>query len=457
MENRNKMGTGRIGPLIFSMAVPAMLSMLINALYNIVDSIFVAQYSSSALAAVSLVFPLQQIVIAIAVGTGIGVNSLIARRLGEKRQKDAEDVAEHGLVLSILTGVVFIVLGLFASGLYLRLFAVSDSVMQQAMIYSKIAVGCSMFQVISIMAEKVQQSTGHMIVPMVQGIVGAVVNIILDPLMIFGIGPFPEMGVAGAALATVIGQITGFAVGLWGMFVHQKILHLSLKGFRMKGKVVGDIYKVGLPSIVMQSVASFMTTGINKILLTFSESAVSVFGIYFKLQTFIFMPVYGINQGSLPVIGYNYGARDKKRMMSAYRVALYGAVVIMILGTVIFQKLPAQMIALFSSDPELIAIGVPALKNISWSFIGAAFCIVNVTIFQATGHGVASLVVSVARQIIIILPVAWLLARMQGLDAVWFAFPIAEYIAVVLSGLFLIRLYKNEISKLEPIRKEEIA
>lgn len=448
------MGTARMGPLIFSMALPAMVSMIINALYNIVDSIFVAQYSQSALAAVSLVFPLQTLVVAIGVGTGVGVNSLISRRLGEKRQLHADSAAEHGIALSIIGGIVFLVLGFGLSGVFVSAFGATEEVSVQAVQYSHIAVGLSIFVMISMMCEKVQQSTGNMIIPMLQGLTGAIVNIILDPLMIFGIGPFPEMGVTGAALATVIGQIFGMLIGLWGVFKHQKVLKLNMRNFKWRLQTVKDIYRVGLPGIVMQSITSVMTAGMNGILIGFSQTAVNVLAVYFKLQTFVFMPVFGLNQGALPVMGYNYGARNKKRLFGAYRIALGTAVAIMLLGFVLFQLFPEPMLMMFvdrtdaAAMQEMLDTGVPALKTISLSFVGAAFGIINSTVFQATARGLNSLIVSVCRQLVIILPAAWLLGRFVGLNAIWYSFPIAEIASFLISYLLLWREYQSELKYL---------
>ena len=443
-----------MGPLIFSMALPAMVSMIINALYNIVDSIFVAQYSQSALAAVSLVFPLQTLVVAIGVGTGVGVNSLISRRLGEKRQLHADSAAEHGIALSIIGGIVFLVLGFGLSGVFVSAFGATEEVSVQAVQYSHIAVGLSIFVMISMMCEKVQQSTGNMIIPMLQGLTGAIVNIILDPLMIFGIGPFPEMGVTGAALATVIGQIFGMLIGLWGVFKHQKVLKLNMRKFKWRLQTVKDIYRVGLPGIVMQSITSVMTAGMNGILIGFSQTAVNVLAVYFKLQTFVFMPVFGLNQGALPVMGYNYGARNKKRLFGAYRIALGTAVAIMLLGFVLFQLFPEPMLMMFvdrtdaAAMQEMLDTGVPALKTISLSFVGAAFGIINSTVFQATARGLNSLIVSVCRQLVIILPAAWLLGRFVGLNALWYSFPIAEIASFLISYLLLWREYQSELKYL---------
>ena len=444
-----------MGPLIFSMALPAMVSMIINALYNIVDSIFVAQYSQSALAAVSLVFPLQTLVVAIGVGTGVGVNSLIARRLGEKRQLHANSAAEHGIALALIGGIVFLVLGFGLSGVFVNAFGAAEDVSVQAVQYSHIAVGLSIFVMISMMCEKVQQSTGNMIIPMMQGLTGAIINIILDPLMIFGIGPFPEMGVVGAALATVIGQIFGMLIGLWGVFKHQKVLKLNMRSFKWRLQTVKDIYRVGLPGIVMQSIASVMTAGLNGILIGFSQTAVNVLAVYFKLQTFVFMPVFGLNQGALPVMGYNYGARNKHRLFGAYRIALVTAVIIMLIGFVLFQLIPEPMLMMFvdrtdaAATQEMLDTGVPALKTISLSFVGAAFGIINSTLFQATARGMNSLIVSVCRQMVIILPAAWLLGKWFGLGAIWYSFPIAEVASFLISFLLLWREYKTELQYLD--------
>ena len=449
------MGTARMGPLIFSMALPAMVSMIINALYNIVDSIFVAQYSQSALAAVSLVFPLQTLVVAIGVGTGVGVNSLIARRLGEKRQLHANSAAEHGIALALIGGIVFLVLGFGLSGVFVNACGAAEDVSVQAVQYSHIAVGLSIFVMISMMCEKVQQSTGNMIIPMMQGLTGAIINIILDPLMIFGIGPFPEMGVVGAALATVIGQIFGMLIGLWGVFKHQKVLKLNMRSFKWRLQTVKDIYRVGLPGIVMQSIASVMTAGLNGILIGFSQTAVNVLAVYFKLQTFVFMPVFGLNQGALPVMGYNYGARNKHRLFGAYRIALVTAVIIMLIGFVLFQLIPEPMLMMFvdrtdaAATQEMLETGVPALKTISLSFVGAAFGIINSTLFQATARGMNSLIVSVCRQMVIILPAAWLLGKWFGLGAIWYSFPIAEVASFLISFLLLWREYKTELQYLD--------
>ena len=460
MQAQQKMGTMRMAPLIWSMSVPAIISMLINALYNIVDSAFVARYSADALTAVSLVFPLQQLVIAVAVGSGVGVNSLMSRCLGGKENERAEQAAEHGLGLSIFCGIIFVLVALFGSRPFLAGFTNNANVLEQAVQYSYISVGFSAFLIVYIMCEKIQQATGNMIVPMFQGLIGSIVNIILDPLLIFGIGPFPELGIQGAAIATVLGQIAAMLIGIWGVFFHQKVLKIRFFGWKIKLSMLKEIYQVGFPGIIMQSIASVLTAGMNIILIQFSEAAVTVLGIYFKLQTFVFMPVFGLNQGALPVMGYNFGARNRERLMSAYRVATSYAFMIMVVGTVVFQMFPEQMIGIFAdpNNPEatatLVELGVPALRIISLSFVFASFGIMNSTMFQAIGHGMASLVVSVFRQLLGILPVAVLLAKLFGLTAVWYAFPIAEAVALVLSFIVLLQIDKKQLRKMEPSKED---
>ena len=445
MEQQNKMGTAKMGPLIFSMALPAMISMIINSLYNIVDSIFVAKYSQDALAAVSLVYPLQMLVVAIGVGTGVGVNSLIARRLGEKRQKHADSAAEHGIALAVVGGIAFFILGWGFSGVFVGAFGASEAVSTFAVQYSHLAVGMSIFVMISMMCEKIQQSGGNMIIPMCQGLTGAIINIILDPLMIFGIGPFPEMGIRGAALATVIGQIFGMALGLWGVFRQQKVLNVNMREFKWRGQTIKDIYRVGLPGIVMQSVVSVMTAGMNGILIAFSQTAVNVLGVYFKLQTFVFMPVFGLNQGALPVMGYNYGARRPERVKKTIRLAVFYAECIMLVGFCIFQFLPDKLLGLFAASDAMLAIGVPALRIICPHFLLAGAGIVLSSVFQALGNGVFSLTVSICRQLVVLIPAAWLLSRTGEVNMVWWAFIIAEVFSLALSLVFMARINRTVI------------
>ena len=440
-----------IFPLLVSMALPMVISMLVNALYNIVDSLFVAQISEDAMTALSLVYPVQNLVNAIAIGFGVGINAQIALHLGAGEHKKANMAATHGLMLSLLHGVVITVVSILIMPTFLRMFTSDETVIRMGVTYSRIAFLFSTVIMATLAFEKIFQAVGRMRVTMVGLMAGSVCNIILDPMLIFGIGPFPELGIRGAALATVIGQIFGMALGLWGVFRHQKVLNVNMKAFKWNRGTVGDIYRVGLPGIVMQSVVSVMTAGMNGILIAFSQTAVNVLGVYFKLQTFVFMPVFGLNQGALPVMGYNYGARNRRRLMGAYRITLTAAVVIMALGLVLFQLLPEQMLMLFvdrtdaAAAQEMIEVGVPALKTISLSFLGAAFGIINSTLFQATARGMNSLIVSVCRQLVVILPAAWILGQQFGLNAVWYAFPIAEVASFFISYILLWREYRTEL------------
>ncbi|NBH79234.1 MATE family efflux transporter [Clostridiaceae bacterium] len=454
----NKMGTERVSKLIAGMALPAMFSMLIQALYNIVDSIYVAKLSQDALTAVSLAFPLQSLIIALGVGTGVGVNSLIARRLGAGNRDAASAAARHGLVLAVISGLVyglvcFLIMkpffGAFTSG--------QPAIYEQGVRYGYIVTVLSVFAMVSIACEKIIQGTGNMVIPMIQNVTGAVVNIILDPIMIFGLLGCPKMGIVGAAVATVIGQVVSMVLGLCFLFLRKQEIDIGFRGFRLDGSVILQIYQVGLPGIVMQSVMSVMTAGLNGILAGYSATAVAVLGIYFKLQSFVFMPVFGLNQGALPVMGYNFGARRRERMMQAYKVSLAAAAAIMAAGTALFQLAPGLMLSLFQSSEEaalgaaspLMQMGVPALRTISICFIPAAFGIINSTVFQAIGRGMNSLIVSVCRQLVIILPAAWLFGKWWGVNGTWYAFPFAEIFTLVLSFVLLYRDYKEEISKLE--------
>lgn len=452
------MGVMPVGKLIASMAMPAIIAMLIQALYNIVDSIFVAQIGQNALLSVSLAYPLQMLVISVAVGTGVGLNSLISRRLGEGNHKAAGRAATHGLLLAVISGLVFLVIALVAVVPYFHAFTQDAEVFGGGVTYTRIVLGLSVCSIVSVSVGKCIQATGNMVMPMLQDLSGAVTNIILDPILIFGLFGAPKLGIAGAAIATVIGQTVSMLIGLFVLLKKKHAFAVSFKRFRMSARVVKEIYQVGVPAIIMQAIASVMLTGMNAILNPLSTVAVTVLGVYFKLQSFVFMPVFGLTQGAMPVMGYNFGARSKARLMHAYKVTFVAAFVIMAVGTVLFWVFPDKLLALFSADEEslqsMVTVGVPALRLISLSFIGAAFGIVNSTVFQAVGHGVASLIVSVARQLFVILPVAMLLAALGGLHVVWYAFPIAEIVSFLVSFVLLWRIYKREIRDLAPLAIE---
>ena len=462
MTENNRMKEMPVKRLMVAMGIPMILSMALQAVYNIVDSAFVGNMregSEAALNALTLVFPVQMLMVAFGIGTGVGVNALLARTLGQNNRKKASAVAGNGLFLGAVIYVLCLLFGFVGVRAYIVSQTSDEQVISMAVDYLFICCVLSFGIIFFSLFEKLLQATGRSVYSTIGQVTGAVVNIILDPIMIYGLGPVPEMGVIGAALATVIGQIFGMALGLWGVFRQQKVLNVNMREFKWRGQTIKDIYRVGLPGIVMQSVVSVMTAGMNGILIAFSQTAVNVLGVYFKLQTFVFMPVFGLNQGALPVMGYNYGARNRKRLMGAYKITLTAAVVIMALGLVLFQLLPEQMLMLFvdksdaAAAQKMIEVGVPALKTISLSFLGAAFGIINSTLFQATARGMNSLIVSVCRQLVVILPAAWLLGQQFGLNAVWYAFPIAEIAAFFISYILLWREYRSELRFLD-VEKE---
>ena len=446
---QNKMGTAKMLPLIFSMALPAMFSMMIQALYNVVDSYFVSQYSEKALASVSLAMPLQNLMIAFSVGTAVGVTSLISRRLGEKRREDAGKAAAHGIFLAVGTSVIFALYGAFFSTPFFRLFETDPDIISMGDTYLTICCVFSVGMFVSTMLEKTLQATGNMIWPMIFQLIGAVTNIVLDPVFIFGYLGLPAMGVAGAAIATVLGQWVCMAVCIIVTAKGNHEIRISFKGFRFEKRIIFDIYAVGLPAIVMQAVGTVMNIAMNAILSGFSTAAYTVFGLYFKLQSFIFMPVFGLTQGLLPIMGYNYGARDRKRLLSALKNGAMIALAVMAAGMFIFMVFPKQLIGIFNPSEEMLAIGVPALRTICSCFLFAALGIVSSTMFQAMGYGTYSLVISLMRQLVVLVPSAWILARVtEKVSAVWWAFPIAETVSLAASILFFLHLHKKIISRL---------
>lgn len=446
MTHHNKMGEMPIGKLLANMAWPAILSMTISAMYNIVDSIFVARIGEDALTAVSIVNPVQMMIIALSVGSGVGINSLIARRLGAKNQEEADKAASTSIRIGFFNYFIFLLIGIFVTGPFVSGYADKGTFLyESACQYLFIVCVGSLFINIQVVLEKVLQSTGNMVAPMICSLTGAIVNIILDPILIFGMFGFPRLEVAGAALATVIGQFAGMLVGVYVIIKGEHLVHIKLFGFKMDWKVVKDIYKVGVPSIVMQSLASFMTIFLNMILVAYSTTAVAVLGVYFKIQSFVFMPVFGLNQGAMPIMGYNYGARNKERLMKTYTTALKVALIVMLTGLALFQIFPTQLLMLFDASKEMLRIGVPALRLISLCFPFAAYGIITGTLFQGTGHGVYSLIVSLTRQFIGILPLAFILIRIGGVTLSWAAFPLAEIIGVLMSTIMLKKLYNKEI------------
>lgn len=431
--NQNKMGTRPIPGLLVSMSLPPMISMLIQSLYNIVDSMFVARYSEDAFTAVSLAFPLQNFILAVAVGTGVGLNSYIARKLGEGRREDANNAVVHGLLLSLVSGLLFVALGAAVIPPFFSLFTEESAVLDYAYSYSYIVVFFAFGQQVHIAVEKVFQATGKMLFPMVFQAVGAILNIILDPIMIFGLFGFPAMGVAGAAAATVIGQMVAMLLSLLALFCFKQEVKADFRRFHLDLRMVKDIYVVGLPSMLMNSLGSVLVMGLNAILVRFSNEAVSAFGLYFKLQTFVYMPVSGLIQGTMPIMGFNYGARQRERLMQAFRLALGITAAIMLLGNLLFLLWPDGLLYLFNAEGKLLELGRDALRIISCGFLPASLGFIIATLFQAMGRGASSLVIFLLRQFAITLPAAFLLAIPLGLTGVWLAFPLAECIAAAVS------------------------
>ncbi len=445
----NKMGVMPIPRLLITMSLPMMLSMLVQALYNIVDSIFVAQINENALTAVSLAFPVQSLMIAISAGTGVGINALLSRNLGEKKFEEANQAARNGIFLAFISFIAMALLGVFGAHTFFRLQTQDEQIVtygtQYLMIISVLSIGVFM----QITLERLLQSTGKTIYSMITQGLGAIINIIMDPILIFGLFGFPRLEVAGAAIATVAGQIVGVALSIYFNCTKNKEINLNMKGFRPNKKVILTIYQVGLPSIVMQSIGSVMVFGMNKILLMFSSTAAAVFGVYFKLQSFIFMPVFGLNNGMIPIIAYNYGAKNKKRIMATMNLSIALAVGIMAVGLAIFQIFPAQLLGFFDASEHMLEIGVPALRIISLSFLFAGYCIIVGSVFQALGNGVYSLITSAARQLMVILPAAYIFAKLFGLSMVWWAIPLAEIVSVALSTLLFKRIKRFKINPLE--------
>lgn len=451
-KKENKMGVMPVGKLLISMSLPAMFSMFIQAMYNIVDSVFVAQLGEHALTAVSLAFPIQTLMIAVSIGTGVGLSSLISRKLGEHNFEEADNAATHGMLLMFFSFLAFCIFGLFFSHPFIASFTDNEEIISMGSSYVFVVTVFSFGSFLQIGSEKILQATGNMIYPMLFQLIGAVSNIILDPIFIFGMFGLPAMGVFGAAVATVTGQILAMVYSMYVMFFRKHEVRISFCSFHLDTSMIKKIYSVGFPSIIMQSISSILTIGLNNILIAFSSAAVSVLGVYFKLQSFVFMPVFGLGQGAMPIIGYNFGARNSKRLLSTLKISMSIAAGIMAVGTAIFWIFPEQLLHMFNASEEMLSIGVPALRIISTSFLFSSVGISNSNFFQAVGEGKKSLFVSILRQLVIILPLAWIFARFFSLNAVWYAFPIAECFALVCSLLLFLNSYRT---KIVPILAEE--
>ena len=445
----NKMGIMPVPKLLVSMSLPIILSMLVQALYNIVDSIFVAQINENALTAVSLTFPIQNLMIAISAGTGVGINALLSRNLGEKKYQDANLAARNGIFLGIVSSIVMALIGLFGSRAFFLLQTKDTQIVEYGTQYMTIITVCSAGIFMQITFERLLQATGRTLYTMITQGTGAIINIILDPIFIFGLFGLPKMGVAGAALATITGQFVAVFLSLLFNIKKNPEISINMKHFRPDKKVISIIYQVGIPSIIMQSIGSIMVFGMNKILLMFSSTAAAVFGVYFKLQSFVFMPIFGLNNGMIPILAYNYGARHKKRILSTIRLSIGISMSIMCIGLFLFQVFPAQLLSFFDASEHMMEIGIPALRIISLSFIFAGYCIILSSVFQALGDAMYSLIISVARQLIVILPVAYIFATTFGLHMVWWSLPIAEIVSVIMSTLLFRRIKQRKIQPMK--------
>ena len=467
----NKMGTMPIGKLLFNMSLPMMISMLVQALYNIVDSIFVAKLSENALTAVSLAFPLQTLLIAVATGTGVGMNALLSKVLGERRSDEADKIAVNAAFIYFLSYLVFLILGFtIVKPFYASQIGTADAeIMEMGIDYLRTVMIFSFGLLSQIFFERLLTSTGRTIFSMTSQLCGAITNIILDPIMIFGLLGCPKMGVTGAAAATVGGLVgyaacelhirDSFAATVIGQCVaaivaftcNHKFNHdvkLHFRGFRPSAKIIGTIYAIGVPSIIMQSIGSVMTYSMNRILIEFSSTATAVFGVYFKLQSFFFMPLFGLNNGITPIIAYNYGARNRKRMVKTIRLSLITAFCLTFIGFLCFEGIPQILLGMFNASEDMLTIGIPALRIIGIHYLLAWFCIVSGTVFQALGKAVFSMIVSIMRQLVVLIPAAYILSKLGGLHVVWWSFPIAEIVSLVVSLLFLLRINRTVISKI---------
>ena len=447
-KKENIMGTLGITRLIMKMSLPLMISMLIQALYNIVDSMFVARVSETALTAVSLAFPLQNLLIAFGVGTGVGMASYLSRKLGEKDTETATKAAGNGITLAVITWVLFAILGLTIVKPFMALFTDDAELLGLSTSYSEIVMIFSFFMLLSMMNERILQGTGDSFSSMLSQMTGAITNIILDPVFIFVF----KMGVNGAAIATVIGQAVGCTVSLY-FVIRNKYIKIKPQHLKLEKRMVASIYSVGAPTIITNSIGTVMTGAMNAILIGFSTTAVSVFSVYFKLQSFVFMPIFGLSSGMVPIIAYNYGARKKKRVMSTIYIGTIIAIGIMVVGTIVFNLFPEALLSLFSATEEMYRLGVPALRIISLCFVSAAISIGLGSSFQATGYGIGTMIVSISRQLLVLIPTAYIMAKLVGINGVWFSFIIAEAVGLAVSLILFIKVYKTRI---KPIGEKEV-
>lgn len=441
--NENKMGTMPINKLLLSMAVPIMISMIVQAFYNVVDSIYVAMLSENSLTAVSMAFPVQNLMIAVGSGIGVGTNALLSRALGEKRQNIADKTAMQGILLNLIGFLIFLIFGIFGAGAFMRSQTNIADIVKAGTSYIRICSMLSFGIFAQLTFERLLQATGRSLYTMFTQSLGAIINIILDPILIFGLLGAPKMGVAGAAVATVIGQSIAGCMAFILNLKKNSDINFHIKNIKPEADIIGHILIIGIPSILMVSISSFMTYAMNKILIYFTSTAVAVFGVYFKLQSFVFMPVFGLNNGMVPIIAYNYGAKKEDRIHKTIKLALIYAVCIMLIGLLCFQAIPNKLLLMFNASDSMLKIGVPALRIISLSYIFAGISVITSSVCQAFGFGMYSLLIAVGRQLVVLVPAAYLLSKLGNLELVWLSFPIAEVASLVLSIIFIKKALKK--------------
>lgn len=449
IQKENKMGVMPVGKLLFTMSLPIMISMLVQALYNVVDSMFVARVSENALTALSIAFPIQNLMIAVSVGLGVGLNAVVSRALGAKDTKGVNRAATNGIMLMFICGLIFMLGGATLVRPYFEMQTDIEEIVTSGIDYTSIVMMGSMGVFMQILFERLLQSTGRTMLTMFSQGIGAIINIIFDPIFIFGYFGFPKMGVAGAAYATVLGQWIAALLGLILNIRMNPEVSINMKGFRPHGATIRLILSIGIPSVVMQSIGSVMTFLMNQILIAFSSTAVAVFGVYFKLQSFVFMPVFGLTNGTVPIVAYNFGARKGDRMKKTIQYSVYAAIAIMICGALIFQSIPDKLLMLFDASDEMLRVGVPALRIISLGFPLAGFGIGAGAVFQALGFSVYSMVISLIRQLVVLIPCAYLISMLTGdVTGVWWAFVVAEVVSLTVSALYLRRVNRDVIQTL---------
>ena len=455
MQEENKMGTMPVNRLLVTMSLPMMISMVVQALYNVVDSTFVSWLSEDALAAVTLAFPVQSLMIAFGAGLGVGVNALLSRSLGEKNQENVRDSVTHGMMIYAAVYLIFLLIGIFLPRPFMASQTGASGIVSDGAAYLSIVCGCSFGLFGQFLFERLLQATGRTIFSMITQSVGAVINIILDPILIFGLLGAPKMGVAGAAAATVIGQTAAALLAFFFNLKFNSDISLSLKGIKVRWSVFRSILSVGIPSVLMQAIGSLMNLGMNAILISFSSTAVAVFGVYFKLQSFVFMPVIGLNNGMVPIAAYNYGAKRRDRLLKTVKLSIVYAVCIMVIGLIIAQLIPEKLLGIFNASDDMMQMGVFALRIISIHFPIAGISIILSSVFQALGKGLYSLSISFARQIVVLLPLAFLFSRIGGLNMVWWSYPLAELLSLTLCIFFFARVNRNILSQLKSPTDDE--